>query len=93
MQSLTDPQAQHKLYIAEITGVEAIAAIKKLERMGTKSGGISQPDAANAIKKFRHDFDHHYRILEVTGTIISSAMELTEHRNSEPMMRCNWPLL
>lgn len=78
VQIITDPQAQHKLYIAEITGVEAIAAIKKKEREGIKSGGISKADATNAIKMFRHDFTNQYKTFEVTFGIISRAMDLTE---------------
>jgi predicted nucleic acid-binding protein len=78
VQTITDPQAQHRLYISDITGVEAIAAIKKKERDGVKSGGISQTDAANAIKQFRYDFANQYKIVEVTSTIISIAMDLPE---------------
>jgi uncharacterized protein len=52
VQTITDPKAQHKIYIAEITGVEVMAAIAR--RVLTKS--ISRTDASTAINSFRFDF-------------------------------------
>ena len=75
VQAITDPQAQHKIYIAEITGVEVMAAIAR--RVLTKS--IAKADATTAIAKFRHDFTNQYRVFELTGNTIPDAMNLTEN--------------
>jgi uncharacterized protein len=71
---ITDPAANNKIYIAEITGVEVVAAITR--RVRTKS--ISKTDADTAIKQFRYDFAKQYKISEILSSLISVAMDLTE---------------
>ncbi len=75
VRAITDPVASHKIYIAEITAVEVLAAITRRGR--TKS--ISKTDADTAIKQFRYDFAKQYKISEIPSSIISAAMDLTEN--------------
>lgn len=75
-QGLTDPSAGHRIYIAQITGVEVIAAINKRASGGTPS--ISRADAAKAIAEFRLDYANQYNALEITDQIIAAAMTLAE---------------
>jgi predicted nucleic acid-binding protein len=75
-QALTDPRAGHGIYIAQITGVEVIAAINRRAAGGTPS--ISTADAAKAIAEFRLDYASQYNALEITDQIIAAAMTLAE---------------
>jgi uncharacterized protein len=52
VQGIVDPQAGNDIYIAEITLVEAISAIKQCER-STGVSKISKNDATNFISQFR----------------------------------------
>jgi predicted nucleic acid-binding protein len=75
-QGITDPSARHGIYIAQITGVEVIAAINKQAAGGTPS--ISKADAAKAIAEFRLDYANQYNALEITDQIILAAMTFAE---------------
>lgn len=75
-QGLTDPSAGHGIYIAQLTGVEVIAAINR--RAGSNPPSISKADAAKAIAEFRLDYDSQYNALEITDQIIAAAMTLAE---------------
>lgn len=75
-QGLTDPSAGHGIYIAQITGVEVIAAINRRAAGGTPS--ISGADAAKAIAEFRLDYASQYNALEITDQIIAAAMTFAE---------------
>lgn len=75
-QGLTDPSAGHGIYIAQITGVEVIAAFNR--RAGSNPPSISQADAAKAIAEFRLDYDGQYNALEITDQIIAVAMTFAE---------------
>ena len=70
----TEPQAGHILYIARITAVEVISAITRRQR----GGSLSETDAATAMVNFRHDLSHQYRVVEMTPTVLTQAMELAE---------------
>ena len=70
----TEPQAGHILYIARITAVEVISAITRRQR----GGSLSETDAATASSDFRYDLSHQYRVVEVTSTVLSQAMQLAE---------------
>jgi uncharacterized protein len=76
VQGLTDPSAGHGIYIAQITGVEVIAAINKQAFKATPS--ISKPDAAKAIAEFRLDYANQYNVIEITDQVIAAAMTLAE---------------
>lgn len=76
VQGLTDPSARNGIYIAQITGVEVIAAINKRASGGAPS--ISKTDAAKAIAEFRLDYTNQYNAIEITDQIIAAAMTLAE---------------
>lgn len=72
--ALTEPAAGHSLYIARITAVEVVSALTRRQR----GGSVSELDAATAMANFRYDFSHQYRVIEITSTVITRAMELAE---------------
>ena len=74
MVTLLDATAGHHLYLARITGVEVIAAIRRRARRGD----IAAPDAAAALAQFRQDFAGLYRIIEITPAFLTRAMALAE---------------
>jgi hypothetical protein len=75
-QELTEPSAGNGIFIAQITGVEVIAAINRRASGGTPS--ISKADAAKAITEFRLDYASQYNALEITDQIIAAAMTFAE---------------
>ncbi len=75
--SLFDPVLNNDVLIAAITGVEIVAAITRRAR----GGSISATDATAACSQFRSDLQSEYQVVEVTESIINSAMALAEaHR-------------
>lgn len=74
VQSVTDPAAANRIYVARITGAEVIAAIRLKER----ERQITAADAAKVIADFRHDFANQYQIIEITDAVITRAMSLIE---------------
>jgi len=74
MGTLLDVTAGHHLYLARITGVEVIAAIRRRARRGD----IAAPDAATALAQFRQDFLGLYRLIDITAALITRAMALAE---------------
>jgi predicted nucleic acid-binding protein len=74
MVTLLDATAGHHLYLARITGVEVIAAIRRRARRGD----IAAPDASAALAQFRQDFAGLYRIIEITPALVTRAMALVE---------------
>ena len=72
--ALTEPAAGHFLYIARITAVEMVSALTRRQR----GGSVSEIDAATAMAAFRYDLSHQYRVIEITPTVITRAMELAE---------------
>lgn len=75
VKAITDPTVPNKIYIAEITGVEVISAIRRKARQRT----ISQADALAAIADFKHDFSSQYKVFKIKGQIIPNAMALVEN--------------
>ena len=75
-QSLTDPSVGHRIYIAQITGVEVIAAINRRASGGTPT--ISKADATKMIAEFRLDYASQYNALEITDQIIAAGMTFAE---------------
>jgi predicted nucleic acid-binding protein len=69
VQTLAAPAARHSLFIVRITLAETVAAITRRERGGT----LSPPDAAIALGDFQVDFDHQYRIVEVSAGLVAQA--------------------
>ena len=74
MVALLDVTARHHLYVARITGVEVIAAIRRRARRGD----IAAADVAAALAQFRQDFAEIYHSIEITPTLVERAMMLAE---------------
>jgi len=74
VRSLAAPAAGNTLYIAQIAGVEAVAAITLRARRGSTTPG----DAATAIANFRRDFVRGYYAVPVSLAVIGHAMDLAE---------------
>ena len=77
VESIIDAQSPNEITIAQITGVEVVAAISRrvLTRMTTAA------DAASAIQLFRGDFQAVFDVIPTTPQIIEEAMNLAElHR-------------
>ena len=74
VRGLVMPASGNTLFIAQITGVETIAAITLRARRGATSPG----DAATAVANFRRDFALGYYAVPVTLAVIGQAMDLTE---------------
>lgn len=74
VRGLSAPASGNTLFIAQITGVEAVAAITLRARRGATSPG----DATAAIANFRRDFVLGYYAVPVTLAVIGRAMDLTE---------------
>lgn len=72
--SLIRPSAQNRLYLARITGVEVIAALTK--RMCV--GSISTPANIKAINRFEREFANHYLLVEISPSIVKTAMTLAK---------------
>jgi predicted nucleic acid-binding protein len=72
--ALTEPAAGHSLYIARITAVGVVSALTRRQR----GSSVSAIDAATAMADFRHDLSHQYRVIEITPTVITRAMQLAE---------------
>ena len=74
---LIDAQPPNEIAIAQITGVEVIAALSRRVRMGT----ISATAAAATIGTFRNDFQTKFTVLALTTLLLEEAMDLAElHR-------------
>lgn len=71
--SITDPAASHRIYVANLAGVEVPAAINRRVREKTANAA----DAAAGLANFQNDFANQYNVIEVTDAIITSAAALT----------------
>jgi uncharacterized protein len=74
MVALLDVTAGHHLYVARITGVEVIAAIRRR----ASRGDIAAPDMAAALAQCRQDFAGLYHSIEITPALVAGAMTLAE---------------
>jgi predicted nucleic acid-binding protein len=72
--SQLDPARGHQSYVARVTGAEIAAAVAARARSGT----VSPADVSAVLAAFRHDFRNEYQIVEITPTLIESAMSLAE---------------
>lgn len=75
VQSLTDPAAGNDIYIARITGAEAVAAI----RLKVRNRETSEVDARRGIADFKRDFTDQDQLVEITEPIVERAMTLIEN--------------
>jgi predicted nucleic acid-binding protein len=74
MVALLDAAAMHHLYLARITGVEVIAAMRRRARLGD----IVATDVAATLAQFRQDFAGLYRMIEITPALVTRAMAFAE---------------
>ena len=74
VRSLALPAAGNTLFIAQITGVEVVAAIA----LRARRGATSSAEAAAVAANFRLDFVRGYYAVPLTLAIITQAMDLTE---------------
>lgn len=72
--SLFEPTLGNQFFITAITGVEIISAITRR----AKSGSISSRDSIAIRNQFKEDIQSEYQVIEITETIISSAMTMAE---------------
>lgn len=77
VESLIDTQPPNEIAVAQITGVEVIAALSRRVRVGTASAA----SAATAVNAFRSDFQARFTVLSLTTQLLEEAMNLAElHR-------------
>jgi len=74
LKALVDPATRNEVYTVILTAVEITAAITRRER----GKGLTPQVAAQAHADFAADLNTDYQIVEITDTLISSAMRLAE---------------
>lgn len=72
--SLCNPNLKNTVFIAAITVVEITAAISRR----AKGGNIALTDANTVYSQLKNDIQSEYQVIEITDTIINSAMTLAE---------------
>jgi predicted nucleic acid-binding protein len=77
VESIIDAQPPNQIVIAQIAGVEIVAALARRVR----GGSISAADGTAAIQLFRGDFQAKFDVLAITPQLIKDAMNIAElHR-------------
>ena len=71
---ITRPENGHRIYLAQIAGVEVVSALTRL----TRANQLVQQEGKKAIEQFRHDYLHQYRTIKITPKLIDSAMAIAE---------------
>jgi hypothetical protein len=71
---LIEPPSDDRIFIARITAVEVVSAIKRRER----SGSLSSMDAITSLTQFRQELTSTYRSVDISAKLISRAMDLAE---------------
>src|SRR5438552_19098186 len=71
---IVDPAAGNTVHVVRLTGVEVVAALARRVRGGTLAAAL----AATALKQFRAEFKHRYRITGVTLALVNQAMALAD---------------
>ena len=71
--NLIEPRAGNRIFVARITAVEVVSAIKRRER----SGNLSATDASASLTRFRQEFGN-YRSVDINAKLVSRAMNLAE---------------
>lgn len=74
VRAVADPAAGHSLYLCRITAVELTSAVTRRQR----GSAIPANDAALILAAFRQDFALQYRIVELTPTLLDSAVIIAE---------------
>ena len=73
MLELSEPAANHTIYVARVTGPEMVAAF--FGKVRTEE--VTESDAISASENFQQDFYGQYHIVEITDIVAELAMELT----------------
>ncbi|MGB3650477.1 MAG: type II toxin-antitoxin system VapC family toxin [Rivularia sp. (in: cyanobacteria)] len=66
----------NEVFIAAIAGVEIVAAITRRGR----GGSINVTDATTGCNQFKYDLVSEYQVIQITESIINSAMALVQVR-------------
>ena len=74
MRQLTAPVSDSVIYVAQIAGVEVVAAITRQQR----GGALTEQEADAAIRAFRYDFLHLYYRVALSERVLSDAMGMAE---------------
>jgi uncharacterized protein len=72
--NLIEPTTRNRVFVARITAVEVISAIKRRER----SGNLSATDSLASLTRFRKEFTSNYRSVDISAKLVSRAMNLAE---------------
>jgi len=64
--SLVRPSADHRLYIARITGVEVVSALSRRERAGL----LTSSSVAKALTRFQREFANKYVVIEALQPLL-----------------------
>jgi uncharacterized protein len=67
---ILDPSAGNNVHLVRLTGVEVVAAMTRRVRSSTLS--------ATALRQFRAEFKHRWRILGMTAALIDQAMIMAD---------------
>ena len=74
IQSLADASQNNVLYVAQVAGVEAVAALT----LRARRGSMTIIDAAGACTDLRRDFVADYFPVQITDALLQRAMDLIE---------------
>jgi len=74
VRGLIDAQPANEILVAQVTGVEIIAAITRRLR----AGATGAADAAQAISAFRSDLQSRFEIAALSASLIDDAMDVAE---------------
>jgi predicted nucleic acid-binding protein len=74
VRSLVDPATGNQIFLARITRVEVVSAITRKNR----GGGMAAVDASTAIARLRLHLTNEYATINISSTVIDSAMALAE---------------
>ncbi|MGH9838553.1 MAG: type II toxin-antitoxin system VapC family toxin [Blastocatellia bacterium] len=74
VESLIDAQPPNEITIAQITGIEVVAALSRRVRAGMTSAA----DGAAAIKLFRGDYQAKFDVVPISAQLVEEAMNLAE---------------
>jgi hypothetical protein len=69
-----EPPSDNRIFIARITAVEVVSAIKRRER----SGNLNSLDAIASLTRFRQELTSNYRLVDISAKLITRAMNLAE---------------
>jgi predicted nucleic acid-binding protein len=71
---LIEPTSGNRIYVARITAVEVVSAIKRRER----SGNLKAADAKASLTSFRREIVSNYRSVDISAKLLARAMNLAE---------------